>query len=50
MAHALRSAGKTVSMDVLPPSDHWIGNGTEANRTAMLTAMINWIEAYNPAD
>jgi dipeptidyl aminopeptidase/acylaminoacyl peptidase len=48
MSHALRSAGKTVELTVLPTSDHWIGNGTEANRVAMLKAMVGWLEKYDP--
>jgi dipeptidyl aminopeptidase/acylaminoacyl peptidase len=48
MARALRAAGKTVDVLILPTSDHWIGNGSEANRAAMLKAMIAWIEKYNP--
>jgi len=49
MARALRAAGKTVELVVLPTSDHWIGNGTAANRTAMLQATLRWLEKYNPA-
>ncbi|HEY5106000.1 MAG TPA: alpha/beta fold hydrolase [Caulobacteraceae bacterium] len=50
MAKALRAAGKTVDLVVLPTSDHWIGNGSQANRTAMLTASVDWLEKYNPSN
>jgi dienelactone hydrolase len=48
MNRALRAAGKAVQLDVLPTSDHWIGNGSEQNRTAMLKAMVAWLETYDP--
>jgi dienelactone hydrolase len=48
MSRALKGAGKPVELDVLPTSDHWIGNGSEQNRVAMLKAMVDWLEKYDP--
>ncbi len=48
MDDALRGAHKSVEFLVLPTSDHWIGNGSQVNRQAMLGAMVAFLEKYNP--
>ena len=50
MADALRGAHKSVQVLILPTSDHWIGAGSQTNRQAMLTAMVGFLEKYNPTD
>lgn len=46
MAKALQKAGKPVQLIVLDGEDHWLSG--EATRTAMLKAMVEFVEKYNP--
>ncbi len=48
MAKALQKAGKPVQFVVLDGEDHWLSG--EATRTAMLKAMVDFVEKYNPPD
>lgn len=48
MANAMKDAGKRVDMVVLPSEDHWLSR--PATRTAMLAALIAFLEKHNPPD
>jgi dienelactone hydrolase len=48
MANAMKDAGKPVDMVVLPSEDHWLSR--PATRTAMLAAVIAFLEKHNPPD
>ena len=48
MANAMKDAGKPVDMVVLPSEDHWLSR--PATRTAMLAALIAFLEKHNPPD
>jgi dipeptidyl aminopeptidase/acylaminoacyl peptidase len=48
MANAMKDAGKPVDMVVLPGEDHWLSR--PATRTAMLAAVIGFLEKHNPPD
>ncbi len=48
MASAMKDAGKPVDMVVLPSEDHWLSR--PATRTAMLAAVIAFLEKHNPPD
>jgi dienelactone hydrolase len=48
MADAMKDAGKPVDMVVLPSEDHWLSR--PATRTAMLAAVIGFLEKHNPPD
>ena len=48
MERALRRAGKSVELMVLPGADHWLLE--EPARIAMIKAMVAFVQKYNPAD
>ncbi len=48
MVSAMKDAGKPVDMVVLPSEDHWLSR--PATRTAMLEAVIAFLEKHNPPD
>jgi len=48
MVSAMKDAGKPVDMVVLPGEDHWLSR--PATRTAMLAAVIAFLEKHNPPD
>ena len=48
MADALKKAGKTYELEVMPGEDHWLSRG--ATRVAMLRAAVAFVQKYNPAD
>ncbi len=50
MQNALLAAHKSVELVVLPTSDHWVLSGSQANSQAMLTAMVGFLEKYNPPE
>jgi len=47
MAAALKRAGKIYEFTVLPREDHFLSR--EATRIAMLTAAVNFVQKYDPA-
>jgi dipeptidyl aminopeptidase/acylaminoacyl peptidase len=48
MEQALKAANKPVEFVELPGEDHWLSKS--ATRTAMLKAVIAFVQKYNPAD
>ena len=48
MVSAMKDAGKPVEMVVLPSEDHWLSR--PATRTAMLAAVVAFLEKHNPPD
>jgi dienelactone hydrolase len=50
MQSALKAAGKPVELLELPGSYHYIGNPLAQGRDKMLTALVAWVEKYNPSD
>lgn len=48
MIDALKKAGKTLEVQVMPGEDHWLSRG--ATRTAMLQAAVAFVQKYNPAN
>lgn len=48
MERALKAAGKTVEFVELAGEDHWLSKS--ATRTAMLKAVVAFVQKYNPAE